>query len=305
MDGTQTCQHNTCPTCSMRRAMEKGDRLARLLTAHLEAGGSIVTGVLSISHTVADRLSDLYAAVKRARQATFSGRPWQGDREAYGIVGSVWHREVTRTANGWHVHIHYVLVLDGELSDDELAALDAAIFGRYRAAVEKGGRRAVHEANGLQRVRTGAGIAQYVAKSAALEATMGDRKPGSVTPFQVLQDYVSTGDMDKLKRFNEFEQATKGDPFDSRWSNGLADLYDLDAVELPSDGEEVGEMESVFQIETPVWYACCDRGLVPSIMALVEERRDREAAAIVQRVRDSLAADRRERSGRDDPGRYE
>lgn len=299
--GVQSCGHPTCPTCRERIAREERDRLTRLLTAHLEAGGGIVCLALTVSHNLSHPLAESIAALKAGRKAALTGRPWRRDRDEFGVVGYTWHAEEVYTQNGWHPHMHPLILTEAPLTDAQMEKLGESMFGRYRTAVEACGRRAVYEANHLQQIRTGEGIAAYVAKGMAMETTMGSNKQSKGrTPMQLLRDYLDTGDEKLIGLFNEFEIAMDGRRT-RQWSKGLASLYDLDAVALPADEEPKGELEEVLTVETPVWYELCRRELVAFIVVLLNEGRDEQAEDIVERVRLSLMEERRAKSGRDRP----
>lgn len=299
--GVQSCGHPTCPTCGERISHEEIDRLTRLLTAHLEAGGGVVGGALTLSHNPSHSLADSIAVLKAGRKAALTGRPWRRDRDEFGVVGFTWHAEEVYTKNGWHPHLHPLILTEAPLTDAQIEDLGASMFGRYRTAVEASGRRAVYEGNHLQQIRTGAGIAAYVAKGMAMEVTMGsEKKSKGRTPMQLLRDHLDTGDEKLMGLFNEFEIASQGRRT-RQWSRGLASLYDLDAVTLPTDEEPQGELEEVLTVETPVWYELCRREMVAFIVVLLNEGRDDAAEGIVERVRLSLIEERRAKSGRDRP----
>lgn len=155
-----------------------------------------------------------------------SGRPTRriGDQERYGILGWVRVVEVTYGANGWHVHVHALLVLEGQ---SDLATVNAfragnSMWNRWETGISSVGFKAKKEAYnrktgamesaGLD-IRVGRAaakrLAEYLTKdglgdddehirnsfyadtnSVAMEATLSNKKTGRAggkTPFQILQ----------------------------------------------------------------------------------------------------------------------
>ena len=302
--GLQTCGHVTCPRCGGLIAARERERLTALTTGHLERGGGVYTAIRTARHTRRDRLADLMDAIDKGRKASMSGRAWRRLRDEYGVVGYTWHRETTWTpSGGWHPHLHLTLFTETPLSDEEREGLDATLFSLYERAME--GYYVEHEANGLEEVRSGEGIAAYVAKSVALEATMGMEKNGGLTPFDMLFNYTQTGDMAEMRRFQVWEGAMTGRRW-RQWSRGLAAMYGIDepaeeedrtaAEEDAADVEGDAATETVATVEPDVWDELVARGLVSPILCLVEERRDEEVHRILDAVRSDLVADRLTRS---------
>lgn len=60
-----------------------------------------------------------------------------GDKERYGVLGWVRATEVTEGRNGWHVHIHAILVLDGnQESESRAKALHESMFKRWKTGIK-------------------------------------------------------------------------------------------------------------------------------------------------------------------------
>jgi hypothetical protein len=104
--------------------------------------------------------------------------------------------------------------------------------------------------------------ALYVAKtddgrSVGNEMARGDLKSareGSRTPFEILDDFRWTGDLEDLALWNEYEEATKGNQRIT-WSKGLRKLLLGDEEEKTDEElaeEEVGG-EDVCMIPADVW----------------------------------------------------
>lgn len=307
--GLQSCGHVTCPRCGpiIRRA--ERDRLEHAVQGHLDAGGTLLTGVFTLSHGPFDHLSDLVAGLEAGRRKAFAGT-WYRDRERFGVVGSTWHLETMwgspqEGLNGWHPHYHTLLFVDRELTDGELDELNARLYGRYSAGLKSVGYRSLATFNHLQRVNTASKAAHYVAKDMAEEMVMGETKTGTgVSPLALLHRFTETGDMEDLDRFNQHEMAMasngngKGRPRRWRqWSKGLADRYGVEdateaADQAAADAEDAdgdSGSEHVLHVETPVWNEMTAQlGAVETLYSLVEECRDNDARAYVDTFRQRL-----------------
>lgn len=133
----------------------------------------------------------------------------RGDKAKYGVIGWARAVEVTRGANGWHVHIHAVLVLEGRQQAHERAyALGRSMHVRWNKGIAKRGFTSSKEHGLRVDVSEGAErqLAEYLAKAGepekavrnsvekagkalAREATLGQHKiakRGGRTPFQIL-----------------------------------------------------------------------------------------------------------------------
>lgn len=241
----QTCGHVTCPVCGPRIRETERSRIRQLVAAHLDAGGSVYTFLLTLSHGPLDAPEDLMDALDAGRAAAIGskgGSRWAKDRRDYGVEGTSWTRETMYGLNGWHPHVHGLLFTDRELSDSELASLQSRVYGRYSDELAKRGRRADPRWNQIEPVHSPDAIADYVTKGdqmasrIAAEMARGDLKQGKgLTPEAILYRFTLTGDVADLDTFRQYEQAMDG----RRWrylSPALAKRYGVTA-----DGAEEGE----------------------------------------------------------------
>ncbi|PAP74673.1 hypothetical protein B1759_17700 [Rubrivirga sp. SAORIC476] len=247
--GLQTCGHSTCPVCGPTIREAERVRLRALVEAHLEAGGSLYVGVLTLSHGPRDRVEDLMDALDSGRSAAIGGTGgsrWAKDRRDFGVQGVAWHREEVHGRNGWHVHVHLVLFTSGPLTSEALEALQKRLYGRHRDALEARGFRSLEAFNGLQEVRAPEALPGYLTKAdgaadrVAAESTRGDVKTGKgLTPGRLLQRFVETGDMDDLNRWRDLEAAAAG----RRWRHLPAALVKRYGVGTEEPDLEAGTEE--------------------------------------------------------------
>lgn len=254
--GVETCGSIwACPVCAAKIRNFRADEVSTGLSAHIKAGGGALLVTFTLPHQAADRLRKTVALVSDGFRSIMSGRAYYADRDAYGILGQIRAFEVTHGSNGWHPHLHVVVVLERPASADLAAAVESAWQARWdRWLLRKGWRASV---NGIgvkvERVRRdAAAVGAYIAKlqegdrpdrAVGNEMARADLKSGrqdSRVPFEILADFGSDGQADDLALWHEYQLATKGRSA-IRWSRGLRKLL-LTVEEEPTD-EEIAAAE--------------------------------------------------------------
>lgn len=285
--GLETCGSVwACPTCSAKIAAARCDDLdnaCRRWLAGPDTGLMLVT--LTIRHHAGQPLAELWDTVSQAWRRTVSGRAYKAAVRALGVAGTVRTTEVTYGANGWHVHLHLLLLLDRSCGADRVASSGWAILDQWGKSVAAVG--GTCDALGQDfKLLEGddpaqlAGIASYLTKGGeytvsrkpsrarstrgvAMEMTMGarkdTRKAGSRTPMGILADLVAgveeTGviDADDARLWAEWEAASHGRR-QQVWSRGLRDRLGLDDMATDEElaASEVEGEELVF-IDAADW----------------------------------------------------
>lgn len=228
--GLQTCGSVwACPVCAPRVREARAGEIEQGLGAHFDRGGSAYFVTATLPHDFGDRLAPLMTAVGQAWRALLSGRRWVDDRDRFGIVGTIRATEVTHGRNGWHPHLHVLVLTVGHLEDHELAELTDRLAGRWATGIEDAGYRVPSAAHGLtcSEVRSRDQVAAYTAKidggwGVAREVTRHDLKAGrrhGQTPFALAADAVD-GLAEAHRLWSEYETATRG-RHAIQWSRGL------------------------------------------------------------------------------------
>jgi hypothetical protein len=178
-----------------------------------------------------------------------------GWKERYGEHGWVRTVEVTKGENGWHPHLHVVLVFDGRLSGDMVRAAVAEFFPIWQRALQREGYDARERwtnpdgsIGGALDVRvsteeTGAALAEYFTKFVTLELTGAVNKRGKgkgLTPFQLARAAFIDGDADAYDDWAVRTKVSRGRQ-QLTWSAGLRELAGLSKEERT--GEEIAEDE--------------------------------------------------------------
>ncbi len=280
--GLQSCGSIwACPVCAAKIREKRAGEISRAALAHMAAGGSIYMVTLTARHRVGQRLDPLLSVVMGGFKRLISGRAWIKEREALGVVGTIRSTEVTYGGNGWHPHLHVLVFCDGT---PDPVALARAIerWGRvWGAWTAKHGYDA-SQARGVrwEPVASGAEAAEYVAKlqdgkHVGREVARGDLKAGrlgSLVPFELLDYFRFTGDLDALDVWHEYENATFGRRAMS-WSRGLRarllpdeeELTDQEAAE-----QEVGGVD-VCVLPREAWDAVVEHGLEVDVLEAAEQ----------------------------------
>lgn len=278
--GLETCGFQGCPVCASKIANHRQKEIEHVVKSHLAAGGSVVMLTLTMRHHKGQGLAELWDALSAAWKAATNGSGWKADREKHGVQHYVRVVEVTHGANGWHVHVHALLLGDDRLKNP-LTRLNLAerMFSRWQEKLVNLGMKAPIFSKGgadIQYISPTAEvakvIAEYVSKSGAgseitaplqervqaakhlkkahslsLEVARGDVKEarkGNRTPWKILRDFLETGDLDDLDIWREFERGLRGRRTIT-WSRGVRDAYEME--EELSD-EEIAEMEHDGQV---------------------------------------------------------
>lgn len=275
--GVATCGSVwACPVCSAKIAAERATELENALRVWQERGGRVAFATFTVRHTNEDALAEVWASVSAAWTAAHSGREWHDEQAAYGAmvertitrgkrrgevvteprIPCIRVTEVTHGRNGWHVHVHALLLLGSHVTADAVAALGASMFARWERSAVGEGEKDLNEDEGFKielcKRESLDGLSEYLSKQ-VYEVARGDLKEGrggNRTPFQILRGLVevhATGDLGDRSEaevtrdeaiWREWEEGSRGRR-QVVWSHGLrADL--LPDEEERSD-EEIAE----------------------------------------------------------------
>lgn len=229
-----------CQECARRVAAERASELQAVLTHYLCRGGWAVLVTLTMRHHRYHGLEQCRAAVSKGWKAVTSGGAWQADKEITDYAGFCRSLEVTESpVNGWHVHVHAVLVFNSRPDRDTLEQVTDGMFRRWSAAVMRAGMPAPTEDYGLdvQHLDLDAAPAQlaeqsrtwarYITKGIAQETLLGVAKEARGTNRSIRQlmrdalvpqawedpvshEIVHTVDLTARKRLKEYERVMSG-----------------------------------------------------------------------------------------------
>lgn len=238
----------SCPLCAPVIRQRRADEIDGALQRHLASGGGALFLTLTLRHHKGDTLASRLDVVSQAMNLVLKGSPWERRKERLGYFGNIKAVEVTwGETNGWHAHVHVLLLFERPVSEIERRALELWIYGRWAHIAERRGLGTVTRAHGVDlRAVTSAGeLAEYLTIidadwSPGLELTRADIKRWS--PFDLLRALLDTGDTKYRTLWLEYEEATFGKR-SVRWSPGLRAR--LCGVEDEATDEELAASEGL------------------------------------------------------------
>lgn len=227
MSGIKRCSSCwTCAICAARISAGRRDELNAILQGARQQGLSPVMVALTARHSRHDKLSDLLAAMKKAKDRLTQLKTWRDMRPV--LVGSVTATEVTHGDNGWHVHFHVLLLL-------RLPAADAlAVVEGQRAAWLTALASAGLTGNAAAfRADPASNAGDYFGKwgaacELALARSKTGKRPGSRSPWDVLAD-AAQGCAASGRLFVEYARCFAGRR-QLVFSKGLRAMFGLDEV---------------------------------------------------------------------------
>lgn len=252
----------SCPVCAAKIATRRGEELRDLLATAMSQEKTVSLFTLTVRHRRGQPLKSVWDAVQSGWGRITSGRAWQDAKSLYGIIGWVRAVEVTQGSNGWHVHIHAVLVT--ECTPQQVrAGLGEVVWDRWSAGIEKKGFSAERDKGGfdisvgdgamialgayLTKMQKGGGLFERTADSLAREVVQGQQKSGRLggrAPFEVLADAVS-GDIASVKLWQEWERGSQRRR-QLTWSRGLREWASVDEERTDEEiAEESPDSEMV------------------------------------------------------------
>lgn len=217
--GVQRCGSVwVCPSCSARISEVRRGELNALLAWARSRGLFPVMVTLTARHGRDDDLGDLLERLKKAKQRLHRHRTWAGMKVK--IVGSVTATEVTHGRNGWHPHLHMILLV---MAEDESEAVTMAdnLLRPWLASLHGAG---LDGTGAGFRAQGAAAAGAYVGKWGAAEelALQGQKlgRGGGRTPAQLLAAAVDDHDDEAGALWQRFAAVFQGRR-QLVWSRGL------------------------------------------------------------------------------------
>lgn len=268
-----------CPVCAGRILVHRALEIGAVLGRAIEQGHPLGFVTLTMRHHQGQELAELWGAASKGWRRSISGKGWVAVEPMVEGWVRVW--EVTHGINGWHVHVHLVVVLAPGSTGDDLDLVAGGMFDRWCRGLVAAGLEAPLLRGQEWHLATGeaaaADLAEYLVKSVqvvdeaaqraatatglGLELTHtmpGRAREGLKTQpvWSLLDDLVATGEASALARWNAWEQASKGRR-QVGWSVGLRERFAPEVEELSDDqvvAEELGtEADDVLAWTADQW----------------------------------------------------
>lgn len=232
--GTVTCGSVWhCPYCAAKIAAGRRDEVRKVIDGHQAGGGVIYMATFTMPHHAFQHCRTTREAVSKSFTKVIQGREWMQAKAALGVE-MIRALEVTHGVNGWHPHLH-VLVLLPAAAADHADYLSKFLFRRWSRIIERSKfGRCSPDAWQFERCRTPDEAGDYVAKWGPdwelTHAHLKDAKAGGRSPWRILRDYAERGDARDAELFREYALAFKG-ARQLTWSHGLKAKHGVGEVD--------------------------------------------------------------------------
>lgn len=278
-----------CPVCSSKVSARRCVEIGCVVAQALAEGLSVVMLTVTLRHDRGQKLAPLWDALATCWKRATGGKSWTLAVDRFGVVGYVKAVEVTHGGNGWHPHVHAVLICRAGLTDREIEELCSGLWQRWASAARSQGLASpLMHASEWHRVSAdgsaGTSIGDYLAKgvmaagSIGMELTQTQSKIArSVHSTRSLWDVctaaVTNGEAADVRTWMEWERASKGRR-QIAWTKGLRERFAL-APEVDDEtiaAEEVGtEGDTVCWITRAGWSSMVRRPeLIPVVLDVLE-----------------------------------
>ena len=256
-----------CPVCNSKiqavRRLEVGTGLAWALS-----DGGAAFGAYTLHHHAGSGLDPTWRSLTKCWQAVARDKGVRATREALGVSGVIRTAEVTYGANGWHPHLHPLVLFSRPVSPGDVATLHREQFRAWTSAAARLGlsapSNAAQDLHAVTGERAHSEVADYFTKASyrpsveavAWEATSTQTKSrtratDSRTPWDLLRSVYLDGDADALDLWHRWERDSKGKRA-LTWTRGLRHRIGLDQEATDEDiaATEVGDQaDAGFVIE--------------------------------------------------------
>lgn len=245
-----------CPICAAKISAKRREEIGAILDGHAAEGGAVWMMTLTLPHHAFSKIADMRPAMSEAFRWMQQGREWKDAKAEIAFTGSVRALEVTHGGNGWHPHLHVLVLCNAP--DKAVEAFGRMAFDRWTRALEKFGLGTPSPAAfDFSKARNVEDAGHYIAKgSVEHEMTSGHTKRakgGNRSPWQILLDAEENGSDRDVALFQEYAAAFKGAK-QLTWSKGLRDRYGVE--ETPDEiaaAQDANEAVTVLRISNQGW----------------------------------------------------
>ena len=224
--GMSTCGYSwVCPVCAAKVRAHRANEVSRAVVSALAQGFDAIFVTQTIPHSAHDKLGVTLNLLGEGRRYVANARFVKALRRGAGYLGSVTAKEINYGQHGWHPHAHSIEFYERPVSLQNFSNLSLVYYEYLDWFYSQHGFDGLSRVNGvrLDQVQLGGeALARYVTKlrdgsalrlHTAHEVTRFDLKQGragSLTPFDVICEFLVTGDTALLDLWHEFEREVKG-----------------------------------------------------------------------------------------------
>lgn len=209
-----------CPVCAPKIAERRRQQMQHAIAT---SGYHPALLTLTLRHHRKQSLQETKTALRKAYHRMCQAREYKKLKAEYGYKYQITDLEPTYSdKNGWHPHLHIVPLFERKLTDAQVRAFEHQLKLMWPKYLQKEGFSASYE-RGVDMRNGDAAVYDYISKHGrepknmgwdiTKEATLHTVKKGrkdSLTPFEILDLYASTGDDKWANLFKEYAEAMKG-----------------------------------------------------------------------------------------------
>jgi hypothetical protein len=230
-------------------------------------------GTLTMRHHRGHSLAQEWDALVEAWRSVQKSRVFVKWKKRLGSPGLVRVVEVTfGWDNGWHVHIHFVLLVAGDTTEADVSEFSDWLIPKWQRSIASAGMPGAlavgQDVHLVDAVAAASTLGDYLAKASAYGTaeSLGRELMGSVSKqarsvhstvpvWRLIEGFGETGDLELLELFHEYQSASHGKR-QFGMSHGLRALMALGPEKSDEDiaAEEAGDRDLV-QITRDGWHA--------------------------------------------------
>jgi hypothetical protein len=244
------------PVCSSSILTHRALDIGAVLGQAVAEGFTLGFGTLTMRHHRSQPLKALWDAAGKAWGRATAGKQWVTVQDRHGVVGWVRVWEVTDGRNGWHVHVHFVVVLAAGATAADFDSVAGGMFDRWSRGLVGAGQEAPRLVGQEWHIVGGdeasGQLAEYLfklveqgdvraAQARSLGLELAHTQPGRARAelatrpvWALVQEVAESGDADALDRWHEWERGSKGRR-QVGWSKGLRARFQPATVEATDD----------------------------------------------------------------------
>jgi hypothetical protein len=248
--GLQTCGSVWhCPVCAAKISEKRVSEVQHAIDYCKEQGGFVSFITRTVPHSQNDNLKGILERFRQAEKLYKGSRYYRSTLASFGSFGQIKVFEITVGVNGWHLHVHEIMLHHESSIDDFYQCLESNLYSLWSSAAVDAGFELPSRAHGLQ-VQNGDFAASYIAKfgkepknnwSSSRELTKQHikRSKSGFSPFDLMRYQRDSPQPFILQLITEYGEAMHR-ARQLIWSRGLKKLVCL--VEF-TDAEIAAQMD--------------------------------------------------------------
>jgi hypothetical protein len=201
----------SCPPCSSKISTKRAIEVKTMMDIWKSRGGKILMVTFTFPHHFGQRLHLLYKKFSAARRKQFfNSKTWRNWKKSIGFHHSIEALEVNEGENGWHIHLHFMIFY--MLGSDTKEPLASDLLPAWQSAciAEGLGRPNEHGLVISDAEEAGSYISKWGMELELTKSCIKRGRDGNRTPWDLLRDFMETGNVRSGELFKEYANVFKG-----------------------------------------------------------------------------------------------